>query len=101
MYEESDEDVEGEDEEAASRREARRRLKKETEVCHTTGFLGLTSTLVSCRCVDCAGARGPKGPEALSVNVDVPHRPLAPFQSDCMHMFMIVTLKTIAHFSKC
>ncbi|KAL0032107.1 hypothetical protein WJX77_005423 [Trebouxia sp. C0004] len=32
MCEESDEDVEGEDEEAASRREARRRLKKETEV---------------------------------------------------------------------
>ena len=56
MYEESDEDVEGEDGEAASRRDARRRLKKETEVCHTTGFLGLTSTLVSCRCVDCADA---------------------------------------------
>ena len=51
MYEESDEDVEGEDEEVASRREARRRLKKETEVCHTLGFLGLTLTLVSCRCL--------------------------------------------------
>ncbi len=35
MYEESDEDVEGEDEEAASSREARRRLKKEAEVCDT------------------------------------------------------------------
>lgn len=46
MYQESDEDVEGEDEEAASRREARRRLKKETEVCHILGFLGLTLTLV-------------------------------------------------------
>lgn len=43
VYGESDEDVEGEDEEAASRREARRRLKKESEVCHTMGFLGLTS----------------------------------------------------------
>ncbi len=38
MHEESDEDVEGEDEEAASRHEARRRLKKETEVRHTLGF---------------------------------------------------------------
>jgi hypothetical protein len=51
MYEESDEDVEEENEEAASRREARRRLRKEAEVCHTLGFLGLTSTLVSCRCL--------------------------------------------------
>ncbi len=56
MYEESDEDVEGEDEEAASRCEARRRLKKETEVCHTLGFIGLTLTFVSCRCVDLADA---------------------------------------------
>jgi len=56
MYEESDEDVEGEDEEAASRREGRRRLKKETEVCHTLGFIGLTLTFVSCRCVDLADA---------------------------------------------
>ncbi len=51
MLEESDEDVEGEDEEAASRHEARRRLKKEAEVCPTLGVFGLTSMLVSCRCL--------------------------------------------------
>ena len=33
MHEESDEEVEGEDEEAINRREARQRLKKEAEVC--------------------------------------------------------------------
>lgn len=55
MYEESDEDVEGEDEEAASRHETRRRLKKEAKVCHTMGFLGLTLISVSCRCVGLAG----------------------------------------------
>ena len=32
MHEESDEEVEGEDEEASNRREARQRLKKEAEV---------------------------------------------------------------------